>query len=463
MLRTDVLLTIPTEAVAIRAIVASIVALLLVRLVLHVTRLPRHRVAAVLVPTGALLVVVAASWGATDLPMSLMVAGEAANALALPFHNEYVEFVPVGLPAVIGVWAVIATAFLARRCRRVLRTSRQARELFTLRSAPPPRLTATAERVAARLRVAVPPVAIGDDVCGGASVVGIRRPLLLIDRTLFECLDDEELEGLVAHELAHIRRRDNLLAFVVGCCRDLTFFVPGGRWVVRHLHHEREAAADALAVEATSRPGALASGLLKAIESRQVPTGASALAPGGTLEQRVMRLCEDQPAVGRGRAVAEGAAVAGALAASVSLALGVPAWVAASGGETPLAGVAVMWSNSDTSRGAPAPIAEPAAFSAFRNTGFVASEDAPIEKVSLVDDGRELNPAVLRQDPIDGLAPAARVGWTPVEPRSLGLTPTPRARVDARLLERWRATSVLQTDEGLGLGVYLLSRDVPRP
>ena len=93
---------------------------------------------------------------------------------------------------------------------------------------------------------------------GGALVVGTRQPVVLIGQDLLDRLDDAELEGVLAHELAHVRRRDNLVSAALGAARDLTFFVPGGGWAVRQLHRERELAADQVAVAATGRPGALA-------------------------------------------------------------------------------------------------------------------------------------------------------------------------------------------------------------
>jgi beta-lactamase regulating signal transducer with metallopeptidase domain len=117
-----------------------------------------------------------------------------------------------------------------------------------------------------QLRVPAPAVTVLPTCRGGAVVVGSRRPVVLVGRDLLERLDEDEVEGVLAHELAHVRRRDNLVATLLGAVRDLTFFVPFGGWAIRQLHRERELAADQVAVAATGRPGALASGLLKVLE-----------------------------------------------------------------------------------------------------------------------------------------------------------------------------------------------------
>jgi len=455
---TDVLLSIPTESVAVRAVVASVAGLLLVRLLLALTvRQPRLRAAAVLVPTLALVAVVAGSWGDAHLP-SLMIASEADNAFALPFLDHYLRWAPVTWPAAAGLWGAVATVCVSVRLSRTIRARRTAAGLFTLRTTSPGRLSSTVETVAAGLRVPPPPTAVGEVVHGGASVIGIRHPVLLVDRELLATLDDQELEGLVAHELAHVRRRDNLVALLAGVCRDLAFFVPGGRWVIRQLHYEREAAADALAVEVTNRPGALASGLLKAIESRQPVAVGAAFSPGSTLESRVRRLCADTITTSSARRAFEGSAIAGALVVSVTLAIGLPAWLA-HGGDADAGlryGLAVLWSSRATDP-APVPTDQPTAFAVYRDTGFVGPADETVEKISLVDDGRELNPALLRLDPIDGTSPAGRAGWW-LERPSLGLTPSPPNTIDAEMPD-WRGTSLLEVDAvgGVGVGVYLLS------
>ena len=63
---------------------------------------------------------------------------------------------------------------------------------------------------------------------------------------LVEQLDTRELEGLLAHELAHIARRDVPLNVAIGVIRDLTFFVPPLHLAARWLRQEQEHAADDL-------------------------------------------------------------------------------------------------------------------------------------------------------------------------------------------------------------------------
>jgi Zn-dependent protease with chaperone function len=259
------LLSLPVESVAVRAILASAAGVLLVRALLRAgVRSVGARVATALAPATALLVVLAiSSRDGLRLPM-LMAPADAADALAVPVTDGYLHFAPITAPLLIGTWLLIAGGRLVRRTlvhRRIHLEARRAERVPV-----PAGLARLAARVAARLRVPVPELVLVPSCQGGAYVLGTSRPVLVVGLDLVDQLDDEELEGVLAHELAHVKRRDNLVAATLGIVRDLVFFVPGGGWAIAQLHRERERAADHLAVRVTGKPGALASGLLRTIE-----------------------------------------------------------------------------------------------------------------------------------------------------------------------------------------------------
>ncbi len=435
------LLTLPVESVAVRAILASAAGVLLVRLLLRAgVRSVRARVATALAPPTALVaVLLLSSRDGLQLP-TLMTPAEAVDALAVPVTDGYLHFAPIAAPLLIGIWALVAGIRLGRRGlahRRARRAARAGAELPV-----PAALTAATARVAGRLRVPVPQLVVLPSCPGGAYVVGTRRPVLAVGADLVEQLDAEELEGVLAHELAHVRRRDNLVAAALGVVRDLVFFVPGGGWAVSQLHRERERAADQLAVETTGRPGALASGLLKTLDlapaSGQTHPCA-ALAPSATLVERVRDLVDDRPPVSRLRRGSELAAVGTVTAAAVVLAVALPASVA--GQERERDAVALVWSApAGTTEGAAldtggdAPATEARVFDVYRRArlevvdggspaiGGIARLDA-----STVDDRPSTWRACLDAD----TCPAA-------DTRGLGLVPRPVITVDDELTDRWR-------------------------
>lgn len=435
------LLGIPVESVAVRLVVAALVAVPLSRLLLRTgIRQPRVRVLVALVPSVVLATVLALSWSSPRLPT----LGRPGDGIPIPFGNTYVEFAPMTVQLLIAAWAIVAAGRLGWR---VVRRRRAHFELEGKTQIGPPtpwRVEQLAERVARRLDITPPPIAIVDDCVGGAFVHGIRHPRLLLDARLVQRLDHRELEAVLAHELAHIRRRDNLTALLVGIVRDVFFFVPGSGWACRRLHAERELAADQVACATTRRPGALASGLLKVLDLQGSRLGAPVAAllpemPESTLVGRIRLLVHPQeisPVRRRGEAVV--IATATVLASIVGL--GAPALVHQAG----VRDLMFFW----TPGGAPAtpatalPSSEAMAFDVYRSMPLEASS-RPLAEVALIDD----DPGQFRIAVRD----ACRAGYAAIcntnrPTPTLGLRAHTLDRLPEPLIQRWRATPVITTD-----------------
>jgi Zn-dependent protease with chaperone function len=90
--------------------------------------------------------------------------------------------------------------------------------------------------------------------------------IVAITEGLAESLEDDELEAVLAHEIAHIKSRDALQKTAATAYRMAFPFDPLSRFIEAALYRERELAADEFAANATSKPAALASALLKIYE-----------------------------------------------------------------------------------------------------------------------------------------------------------------------------------------------------
>ena len=92
---------------------------------------------------------------------------------------------------------------------------------------------------------------------------GVRAPEILVSRGALALLDDAELRGALAHELAHLDRRDPAWSWVLLGVRALQAFNPVVQVVVRALAQDAERQADDLAALATGDRLALASAIVK--------------------------------------------------------------------------------------------------------------------------------------------------------------------------------------------------------
>jgi len=95
---------------------------------------------------------------------------------------------------------------------------------------------------------------------------GALRPVLVVSRGALELLDPEELRAALAHELAHVARRDPAVSWLLMGARAVLFFNPVAQVVARALARDAEWRADGHAGDRL----ALASALVKLHRAGQV-------------------------------------------------------------------------------------------------------------------------------------------------------------------------------------------------
>lgn len=115
-------------------------------------------------------------------------------------------------------------------------------------------------------------------------VVGVLKPVLLLPIGLATSLSIREIEAVLAHELAHIKRHDYAVNLLQSVVEVLYFFHPALWWLSARVREEREHCCDDLAVQACGGDGRiLAQALarveeLRLIQVEQTPTLAMAFA-----------------------------------------------------------------------------------------------------------------------------------------------------------------------------------------
>src|SRR2546427_550248 len=139
-----------------------------------------------------------------------------------------------------------------------------------------PAAAVAAARLAARLGVSRPGRVLESAVVQVPAVVGWLRPVILLPASALTGLTPQQLDVLLAHELAHVRRYDYLVNLVQSAIEILLFYHPAVRWVSRRVREEREHCCDDLAVAVCGDAHLYARALLM-MESLRAKTPALAL------------------------------------------------------------------------------------------------------------------------------------------------------------------------------------------
>jgi beta-lactamase regulating signal transducer with metallopeptidase domain len=203
----------------------------------------------------------------------------------------------IGLQAVVGwrartvraaaiVWLVLVAlriASIAAECRRVRRLARVAL------SDAGDGVRAAVEGLRPVLRVAGPVGVYRAGLAAVPMVIGWRRPRILLPATAVERLSRDQLGALLAHELAHVRRRDYAANLAQTMAEALLVHHPAAWWMSRRVRTEREYCCDDAAIRAGHRPLDYARALATLDEARHDARLVVAAA-SGTLLDRIQRL-----------------------------------------------------------------------------------------------------------------------------------------------------------------------------
>jgi TonB family protein len=258
----------------------------------------------------ALLAYVAAALGLGPLRLASGQAGAGApllSSIAEPVAVAGSPDLVVGVSGARGheellcaltlVWlagcAALALAWLKKR-REFLRSVRAGREAWAGREFD------ALGRARARLGLGREVLLVLSDARTEPGVWRTRRPVLLLPSEVAAHLDDEELEAVVLHELAHVERRDNLFANLQTALACAFWFNPVVWLVGRRMFAERESACDERVLEAGGRGGAYAAGILKVVRfcSGWRVAGVAGVASGSNLRRRIEMIMLGEKAAG---------------------------------------------------------------------------------------------------------------------------------------------------------------------
>ncbi|HUS92413.1 MAG TPA: M56 family metallopeptidase, partial [Phycisphaerae bacterium] len=256
---------------------------------------------------------------ATDAP-----AGESFRA---PWPARISRAIEPALPWLVAAWATGVCVLIIWHLGGWVAVGRLTRQASPSAGAD---LVAAAVRLSRALRIRRPVRLLESAAVCVPTVAGWLRPVVLLPASLATGLSPGQVEAVLAHELAHIRRWDYLANLLQSLVETLLFYHPAVWWMSRRIRAEREHCCDDVAVEACGDRWGYA-GALAALAERVVVSRAAVTAGGGCLTDRVRRLLTPRAGhAGGARTYAVGAALVAGL-----LILGVCWVVVAAAGRPP--------------------------------------------------------------------------------------------------------------------------------
>ncbi|MHC4113110.1 MAG: secretin N-terminal domain-containing protein [Planctomycetota bacterium] len=128
------------------------------------------------------------------------------------------------------------------------------------------------------------------------TVVGCLRPVILLPASALTGLSSGQLEAVLAHELAHIRRYDYLVNMLQTVVEIVGFYHPAVWWISHKMRIERENCCDDLAVSVCGDKVGYARALTSMEEIRLAQGELVIAASGGNLFTRISRLVGNESA-----------------------------------------------------------------------------------------------------------------------------------------------------------------------
>ncbi len=190
------------------------------------------------------------------------------------------------LPWVVGAWAMGVVALAVR----LLASYSAVRRLLRAQSeSVPASVQDLLARLSARLGVQRAVRVCTSPLTHVPTVAGWLRPVILLPASALTGLSSTQLEAVIAHELAHVRRHDYLVNLLQTLVETLLFYHPAVWWLGARMREEREHCCDDLAVAACGSAPVYAEALLSMEQLRSSPELALAFSRG-SLVGRIERL-----------------------------------------------------------------------------------------------------------------------------------------------------------------------------
>jgi uncharacterized protein (TIGR03435 family) len=155
-------------------------------------------------------------------------------------------------------------------------------------------------------------------------VVGVLKPILLLPEGIEDRLTPQQLEAVLAHELCHVRRHDNLFAALHMIVEAVFWFHPLVWWIGARLVEERERACDEEVLRLGNEPHVYAEGILNVCKLYvESPLVCVSGVTGSDLKKRIEAIMANRMALRLNLARKVALAVAGIVALASPIIVGI--------------------------------------------------------------------------------------------------------------------------------------------
>lgn len=196
----------------------------------------------------------------TDIPENVITGGPDTDT-TMPIHNDtppiqvssfesfrqtFNGYFNHHLPSIVTLWFLGMLIFLLKFLGGLAYTQR----LKYYRTQPvPEEWQKIINRLCQKLKISRIVTAFNSGIARVPMVIGYLKPVILLPGSLFTGLTPQQLESILAHEVAHIARNDYLLNLLQSVIEIVYFYHPAVWWLSSCLRNEREHCCDDIAVK----------------------------------------------------------------------------------------------------------------------------------------------------------------------------------------------------------------------
>ena len=199
---------------------------------------------------------------------------------SVPLKQRVINRIESLLPWVVSLWLVGLLALASRLTIGLRHVQRLKSEGVVPATA---RLQAHLVDLCERMRISRHVHLLESALIQVPTTIGWLRPVVLLPASALTGLTPSQLETIVAHEVAHLRRHDYLFNLIQTVIEILLFYHPAVWWIGNRVRAERENCCDDLVVAVCGDPLTYAQALTKMEQLRVVsPQLAMAVSDGGS-------------------------------------------------------------------------------------------------------------------------------------------------------------------------------------